>query len=148
MEPDTANPWRASALLLALAGTLLIGAGRYFLLLRPPLLPEDIRYMGLAEEHLAGIRPRLDAWLTHVFRAMGGYVLATGALAVTLAATAFRRHQWIAGLGALVGGAASIGLMAVVNFAISSDFKCVLLGMAMLWAASLVCFWVEKQGRT
>ena len=137
--------WPPSAILLAVAGVTLVGAGLYFLLLRPPLLPEDVRYMGLDPEQLAAVRPRLEAWLTHVFRVMGGYVLATGVLTVTLAATSVRTHAWGAGLGALIGGAVSIGWMAVVNFMIDSDFKWVLLGMALLWAASLASFWVEKR---
>jgi len=75
---------------------------------------------------------------------MGGYVLATGVLMVTLAVTAFRDHQKGAAIGCLIGGAASIGWMAVVNFMIDSDFKWVLLAMALLWATSLVLFWSEK----
>src|SRR5262249_48350855 len=136
--------WPPSAILLAVAGITLVGAGLYFLFLRPPLLPEDVRYMGLGPEQLAAVRPRLEAWLTHVFRVMGGYVLATGVLTITLAATSFRLHQWGAGLGALVGGAASIGLMAATNFIIGSDFKWTLVGMAALWAASLVAFALER----
>jgi hypothetical protein len=142
---DTSRAWPPSAILLAVAGVTLISAGLYFLLLRPPLLPEDVRYMGLGSEHLAAVKPRLEAWLTHVFRVMGGYVLATGVLATTLATTSFRRHEWGAGLGALVGGAASIGWMAIVNFVIDSDFKWVLLSMALVWAASLALFWFEKR---
>ena len=137
--------WSLSAILLAVAGVTLIGAGLYFLLLRPPLLPEDIRYMGLGEAQLAAVRPRLEAWLTHVFRVMGGYVLATGILTVTLAATALRAHQWGAGFGALIGGAVSIGWMAAVNFMIDSDFKWSLLAMALVWAISMVLFWAEKR---
>ena len=134
--------------MLALAGITLIGAGLYFLFLRPPLLPEDVRYMGLSAAELGPIRPRLEAWLTQVFRVMGGYVLATGVLTVTLAATAFRTHHWSAGIGALIAGAASIGWMAVVNFIIDSDFKWSLLAMALLWAASLALFCFEQQRRT
>lgn len=140
-----ARTWSPSAILLAVAGITLIGAGVYFLFLRPPLLPEDIRYMGLGEAQLAAVRPRLEAWLTHVFRVMGGYVLATGVLTVTLAATAFREHRWGACLGALIGGAASIGWMAAVNFMIDSDFKWSLLAMALLWAISMMLFWAEKR---
>ena len=142
---SASRSWSPSAILLTMAGITLIGAGLYFLLLRPPLLPEDVRYMGLGEAQLAAVRPRLEAWLTHVFRVMGGYVLATGVLTVALAATSFRAHQWGAALGALIGGAASIGWMAVVNFMIDSDFKWSLLGMALLWAISMVLFWVEKR---
>jgi len=72
-------------------------------------------------------------------------VLATGVLAVTLATTSFRQHSPVAAVGALVGGAASIGWMVVVNFTINSDFKWVLLAMALVWAASLVLFWLERR---
>ena len=116
--PIAPRSWPLSSVLLALAGLTLVGAGLYFLFLRPPLLPEDIRYMGLSAAQLDAVRPRLEAWLTHVFLVMGGYVLATGVLIVTLAATSFRSHHWAAGIGALIGGAASIGWMAVVNFII------------------------------
>ena len=119
---DTGRSWSLSAILLALSGVTLIGAGLYFLLLRPPLLPEDLRYMGLEPAHVAAVRPRMESWLAHVFRVMGGYVLATGVLTVTLVSTSFRSHHWGAGLGALIGGAASICNMASTNFMIDSDF--------------------------
>lgn len=126
--------------------TMLVGTGLYFLILRPPLLPEDVRFMGVAAQ-LDPVRPRLEAWLAHVFRVMGGYVLATGVLTVTLAATSFRQHSPIAALGALVSGAASIGWMAMVNFLIGSEFKWVLLGMVLVWAFSLGLFgWELLQG--
>lgn len=137
------RPWPPSAVALLLAGITLIAAGLYFLFVRPSLLPEDVRYMGLSEVQIVAVRPRLEVWLTHVFRVMGGYVLATGALLATLAATSFRRHERVAALGALVAGAASIGWMTVVNFMINSDFKWTLLCMAILWAASLLLFWFE-----
>jgi hypothetical protein len=141
---QTGKNWTPSAILLAAAGTSLVLMGLYFLLLRPPLLPEDIRFMALSDAQLASVRPQLDAWLSHVFQVLGGYVLATGVLTITLAATAYRAHHRGAGIGALIGGAASIGLMAVVNFAIGSDFKWVLLGMALIWALSLAEFWLEE----
>ena len=103
--------------------------------------------MNLSPAELADVRPRLEAWLTHVFQVMGGYVFATGVLTITLAATSFRAHHWGAALGALIGGAASIGWMAVVNFVINSDFKWILLCMALLWACSLALFWFEKRSR-
>ena len=140
---SSGKPWTLSSIILALAGTTLVAAGLYFILLRPPLLPEDVRYMGLSAAELDAVRPRLEAWLTQVFRVMGGYVIATGVLTVTLAATSYRTHRWGAGIGALIGGAASIGWMAVVNFMIESDFKWPLLAMALLWAASLGIFWYE-----
>ena len=139
------KPWKPSSIALMLAGIALIGTGFYFIVLRPALLPEDIRYMALPAAQFDVLRPRLEAWLTQVFRVMGGYILATGVLAVTLAATSFRAHQSGAALGALIGGSASIGWMAAVNFMIDSDFKWVLLAMALLWACSLVLFWIERK---
>ena len=139
----TIGSWTTSAILLALSGASLALVGVYFLLLRPPLLPEDVRYIGLADNELASVRPALELWLSQVFRVMGGYILATGALTVTLAATAYCGHSRIAFGGAFVSGAASIGLMAYVNFAIESDFRWFLFGLALIWASSLVMFWVE-----
>ena len=100
--------------------------------------------MSLTAVQIDAFRPRLDTWLTHVFRVMGGYIFAAAALTITLAATSCREHRWSAAVGALIGGAASIGLMAAVNFMIDSDFKWVLLAMALVWTFSLGLFWFEK----
>ena len=81
---NQAKPWKPSSIALMMAGVALIGTGLYFLVLRPALLPEDIRYMALPAAQFDVVRPRLEVWLTHVFRVMGGYVLATGVLTVTL----------------------------------------------------------------
>jgi hypothetical protein len=145
--PPRRRFWPLSAVLLSVAGATLVIAGLYFILIRPSLLPEDVRYVALTPAQLDAVKPQLESWLNHVFRVMGGYVLATGVLTITLAATSFRAHQWSAAIGALIGGAASIGWMAVVNFVINSDFKWILLGMALLWACSLVLFWLAKSSR-
>ena len=136
--------WPYSSIVLAVAGAALIGVGLYFILLRPPLLPEDVRYMDLSAAQLDAVRPHLEAWLSHVFGVMGGYVVATGVLTITVAATSFRTRDWIAVTGALAAGIASIGWMAIVNFEIDSDFKWALLGMALVWACSLALFWFER----
>jgi hypothetical protein len=96
--------------------------------------------MNLTPAELQLVGGRLGSWLVHVFRVMGGYIAATGVLAITLAATSFRDHHPLAAAGAMIGGAASIGWMAAVNFMIDSDFRWVLLGMALVWAFSLVAF--------
>lgn len=127
-------------MLLAASGVLLVGVGIYFIFLRPALLPEDIRYMNLTPAELRSIGPRLTLWLINVFRVMGGYVTATGVLALTLAWTSFREHRSAAAAGAGIAGGLSIGLMSAVNFMIHSDFKWVLLAMALVWAASIASF--------
>ena len=100
--------------------------------------------MQLSATEIATLGPRLETWLTYVFRVLGGYTLATGLLAVALAATGFRERRGLAVLGASLGGAASIGMMAAVNFAIGSDFKWPLAGCAVIWALALVAFGAEE----
>jgi hypothetical protein len=139
--------WTLSSIVLAAAGIAVMGIGFYFIFLRPPLLPEDLRYMALSAAQLDIVRPRLSDWLSHVFIVLGGYAAATGVLTIALAATSFRAHSRGGAIGATVGGAASIGLMAAVNFAIGSDFKWVLLGIALLWTCSLGLFWLETRIR-
>ena len=54
MTPRPAvGSWTTPAILLALSGAGLVLVGACLLLLRPPLLPEDIRYMGLSDDQLA-----------------------------------------------------------------------------------------------
>lgn len=57
-----------------------------------------------------------------------------------MALTSFRDNRAVAAVGAGVAGGLSIGLMAAVNFMIDSDFKWPLLGMALVWACSLILF--------
>jgi hypothetical protein len=132
-----------SSIVLTMAGIALIGIGSYFIFLRPPLLPEDLRFLALPASQLEIVRPRLELWLAHVFVVLGGYAVATGVLTIALAATSFRAHSRGAAIGVSIGGAASIGLMAVVNFVIGSDFRWVLLGIGLLWLCSLGLFWLE-----
>lgn len=96
--------------------------------------------MSRTPAELHSIGSRLTSWLTHVFRVMGGYMTATGMLALTLALTSFRDHRAVAAVGAGVAGGLSIGLMAAVNFMIHSDFKWVLLGVSLVWGVSIVMF--------
>ena len=70
--------WSLSAILLAAAGASLVLTGLYFLLWRPPLLPEDIRFMALPDAQLESIRPKLEAWLSQVFRVMAAISLLPG----------------------------------------------------------------------
>jgi hypothetical protein len=139
----TNSKWPISSILLILFGASLLAVGAYFVALRPPLLPEDLRYMGASQAQLDAIAPRLTVWLTQVFRVLGGYVSATGILTIALATTSYRSHDRGVGAAAAAAGLASIGLMANVNFAINSDFKWALLSLAILWACSLLAFCAE-----
>lgn len=115
-----------------------MGMGFYFGFLRPPLLPEDLRYMGASLTQIQNAIPGLQPWLVRVFGVLGGYMFATGLLTVYVAATGFRTG----GLGAIavvsVAGLASIGWMVTTNFLIDSDFKWLLLVFALPWVVGLV----------
>jgi len=136
--------WPVSSIVLVAFGAALLVMGFYFMLLRPTLLPEDLRYMGISSAQINTAVPGLAAWVNRVFSVLGGYVFASGVLVITLAATSFRTRQWPAAVGTLIAGAISIGWMVVINFAIDSDFRWVLLAVALLWACSLVLFWFER----
>ncbi|TIV66708.1 MAG: hypothetical protein E5V89_25535 [Mesorhizobium sp.] len=135
--------WPFSAILLAVFGVALVWIGAFFMFVRPPLLPEDMRFIGVSLEQLQAAQPRIASWLERVFQVLGGYAIASGVLTVTIAATSFRRHERIAVPGVLAAGVASIGWMVVVNFLIGSDFRWVLLAVAILWAASVCMFVIE-----
>ncbi|MDX0973308.1 hypothetical protein GOL21_26910 [Sinorhizobium medicae] len=130
-------------MLMAMTGIIVVCIGVYFVLFRPPLLPEDVRYMKLTEADLSVVGPSLRDWLGFVFAVLGGFAIATGILMITLAATTFRSREPIAVFGAILGGSVSIGTMTAVNFAINSDFTWALLGLFALWAASLIAYWLE-----
>jgi hypothetical protein len=145
-NPDNGSRPLSSSLLV-LFGAALVLMGLYFALLRPPLLPEDVRFFGASQAQLDSVAPQLASWLKQVFRVMGGYVAATGVLTITLAATSFRQEQRFAAVGAFIGGLSSIGLMTAINFSIDSDFKWVLLAIASLWVSSMLLFWSETRTR-
>ncbi len=63
--------WPFSSIVLALFGAALIAMGGFFLLLRPALLPEDLRFIGQSASQIDAAIPGLRSWLFHVFRVMG-----------------------------------------------------------------------------
>ena len=131
----------SSSTSLALGGFILMGLGLYFLLIRPPLLPEDSRFMGTTPAQLQTTLPGLLIWLRRVFWVMGGFMFATGALTIYIAVTTFRQSAgsapFVVGLASLT----SIGWMAVINFMIDSDFKWLLLAFNFPWMTALILSW-------
>ncbi len=130
---------------LALGGLILIGMGLYFIFMRPALLPEDAKYMGSTVAQIQDFLPQLAPWLRRVFGVLGGYMLATGLLTVHAAITTFRSARPGAMLIAAVSGLASIGGMAVTNFAIDSDFKWLLLLFTLPWVVALALSWADAR---
>ena len=133
-----------SATMLAFGGAILMLLGLYFVLLRPPLLPEDPRFMGTSMAQIQLSVPGLLIWLRRVFWVMGGYMVATGLLTFYVALTSFRaRVRGVAGVVA-ISGLTSIGLMAAVNWMIASDFRWLILSFVVPWALALALYRSER----
>ena len=136
------KPYSSTA--LSLAGLLLAGMGLYFIFIRPPLLPEDLRYMGSALQNVNNNIPGLANWLKKVFWVMGTYIFTTGLLTVFISFTSFRKHLPGAFIIVALAGISSIGSMTVVNFMIGSDFKWVLLAFTLPWVFALILYRLHK----
>ena len=133
-----------SSTFLALGGIFLIGIGLYFIVLRPALLPEDLRYIGTTETSIHNHFPRLANWLSKVFWVMGGYIFTTELLIFYVARTGFTQNNKGAFLLALISGITSLGLMVIVNFIINSDFKWVLFAFILVWLIALGFYLLKK----
>ena len=133
-----------SATVLALGGVILMLLGLYFVFLRPPLLPEDPRFMGITLVELQASVPGLQIWLQRVFCVMGGYIFTTGLLICFIAVTVFRARVRGVALVVALAGLTSIGLMAVVNFTIASDFRWLILSFVLPWVLALALYWIER----
>ncbi|GAA2777801.1 hypothetical protein [Mycolicibacterium pallens] len=126
-----------AAWLFAFGGCILIGIGGFFVFARPALLPEDLRYLERSASDLDTAVPRLTGWLRLVFTVLGGYAAATGILTVYLALNV-RSGGLTAVIILAVAGASSIGVMAVVNLLLHSEFRWLLSAVAAVWIAATV----------
>lgn len=133
-----------SSIVLSLAGIILAGIGLYFIFIRPPLLPEDLRYMDSSLQNVNDNTPGLANWLQKVFWVMGGCIFTTGLLTVFIALTSFRKRMPVACSIVTLAGISSIGLMTVVNFIIGSDFRWLLLSFTLPWAIALILYRLHK----
>jgi len=127
-----------STLIFFICGIWLIGLGLYFIFLRPPLLPEDLRYMGASVSEIQSVMPELKRWLDRVFTVMGGFMTGAGLLTIATAGRAFagrKEWRWIL---LTLAGLFSVGTMSLTNFQLNSDFKWPLLLPSLLWGLGLV----------
>lgn len=130
---------------LALGGVILVGIGLYFIFLRPPLLPEDARYMDTTLEKIQAAAPGLTRWLQKVIWVMGGYIFTVGLMTIYIAFSSFQTRTRFAFPIIAIAGLSSIGWMTSVNFIINSDFKWLLLMSALVWAAALILYKLEGE---
>ncbi len=117
-----------------------MGLGFYFIVLRPPLLPEDLRFMGTTLAQIRTGVPGLESWLQKVFTVMGGFMAGAGVLTVFVAIVAMpprlKGTAWAIGLS----GALSVVLMSTNNFVLHSDFRWLLLVPTLVWLAGFVFY--------
>jgi hypothetical protein len=134
-----------SALILLICGVWLIGLGLYFMFLRPPLLPEDLRYLGRTFAEIDAAAPELAPWLRRVFTVMGGFISATGVVTGLVVMNAAARGRRATGVVLAVVGLVSVATMSATNFAIQSEFKWPLLVPAVLWAIAVAASFRENE---
>ena len=131
---------RTSTWLILSCGVWLMALGLYFMVLRPPLLPEDPRFMGTTLEQLRLAVPGLESWLQKVFAVLGGFMAGTGVLTVWLATVAMPARLKGTFWALALSGALTVVLMSATNFALQSDFRWLLLVPALVWIAGLLLF--------
>jgi len=123
--------------LFVACGLWLVGLGCYFVFVRPPLLPEDVRFMGTSAEALQAVAPRVTDWLKFVFTVMGGFIAGASVLVGYVGWALLPSQPRGATLPLALAGAATVGLMSAVNFALHSDFKWLLAIPPAVWAAAI-----------
>ncbi len=121
-------------------GIWLIGLGGYFMFARPPLLTEDLRYLGSSADQVEALLPHLASWLRNVFTVMGGFMAGCGVLIVFVSLRAV--PQCLQGTGVTLGcaGLVTVATMSWINFVLDSDFKWLLLAPVIAWLFGLVSY--------
>lgn len=129
-----------SSWLLIACGVWLLGLGFYFIAMRPPLLPEDLRFMGTTLAQIRSSVPGLEPWLERVFMVLGGFMAGAGVLTVFVAVVAMPLQLKGTAWAIALSGVFTVGLMSVTNFALHSDFRWLLLVPVLLWLAGFVSY--------
>ena len=122
MSDSADNRPRIALWLLMVCGVWLVCLGIYFMLVRPPLLPEDPRFMGTSLDAIRVAIPGLEAWLRKVFTVLGGFIAGTGVLVVFLSRALLTARLKGAAAALAVSGLLTVVLMSTMNFVLHSDF--------------------------
>ncbi len=130
---------RAAVIAIGACGAYQLGLGAYFVGFRPPLLPEDLRFLGAAAGELGALIPRFERWLDLVFLVSGGQMAALGLLLIGLALRlAHGRVVHIRDVLLLgAAGLLSVAVMSAANFALGSDFRWLLVLPVLVWLVAV-----------
>lgn len=138
---NVVNPTRhASTWMILACGVWLVALGLYFMVVRPPLLPEDPRFRGTTLAQLRLAVPGMEGWLQKVFTVLGGFMAGAGVLTVWVATVAMPARLKGTSWALALSGALTVALMGATNFALRSDFRWLLLVPVLAWAVGLVLF--------
>ncbi len=130
----------ASTWMLIACGVWLVILGFYFMLIRPPLLPEDLRYMHTTLAQVRTAIPGLESWLARVFPVLGGFMAGAGVLTVFVALVAMPQRLKGTSWALALSGVLTTGLMSATNFVLRSDFRWLLLVPALVWFTGVVLY--------
>ena len=130
----------ASTWMLIGCGVWQVGLGFYFIVLRPPLLPEDPRFMGTTLVQIRAAVPGLEGWLKKFLQSWAGFIAGAGVLTVFVAAVAMPARLKGTSWAIALSGALTVALMSATNFVIHSDFRWLLLIPALIWLGALVAY--------
>jgi hypothetical protein len=126
--------------LIASCGMWQIGLGLYFIVVRPALLPEDLRYLGADLQALQSLAPRVGDWLGKVFTVMGGFMAGAGVLVAYVAWLVMPTRPAGTTLVLILVGTLTLALMSLVNFSLHSDFRWLLAFPPVAWAAAIILY--------
>ena len=139
MKGQSVLQWFSKWIFVA-CGIWLIGLGGYFMLARPPLLPEDLRYLGSSAIQVEALLPHLAPWLRNVFTVMGGFIAGCGVLIIFVSVRAVPQCLQSTGIALGSTGLLTVATMSWTNFVLDSDFKWLLLAPAVVWLLGFVIY--------
>ena len=123
---------------LLVLGVLTLGTGAYFLFVRPPLLPEDVRFTGADPKF---VDPRILAWLGIVFRTWGGFLAGFGILLGAVGWSLLSAREGLLRWGASAAVLVAFGRFLFSNLMLHSDhlpFIFAMFAIAVVAAALLI----------
>ena len=130
-----------SGILLLVLGLLTMGTAVFFLVLRPALLPEDIRHTGIDPGTLP---PAFLEWLGTVFRTCGGFIAGFGVLLLGIGGFLLsgraRCLYWATAIGAVV----AFGRFLFSNILLDSDFLWFISALFALAAATAISLLLRR----